>query len=185
MVFPTFLGDHEVGFFVQPNSVDKPRISRELAAQLRLETHEGAKVFSEVGPADRFIGRVRVNNRIPDILAVTQGDIGVAAALTQTTVLTEETNKARGVHHRLGLVLLNSDDALVIEEPAVEDITPTILALLDIKPPHWMQGSSLLDLSPTKVLPRGAPDSRSAEPELSREEEEAIEDHLRGLGYVE
>ena len=125
MIFPTVLGDHEAGFFINPMALDKARMAKELASQLRQELHEGTSIFNEVGPAHQFIGPVRSSDRVPDVWGVTREDIGVAASLTQGRVLTEETNLSRGVHHRFGLLLLGSDHTLVVQEPAVEDITPS------------------------------------------------------------
>jgi hypothetical protein len=184
-VFPTVLGDHEAGFFIHPNSPDKASVAEELASQLRGESHEGARIFSEVGLADRFLGPVASYDRIPDLIGVTRGEIGVADGFSAEEVITEETKQMRGVHHRYGVVLISNEHTLAIQEPAVEDIAPTILALLDVEPPPWMQGHPLLDLAPTKVIPEVGPRAPFVEPELSEQEEQAIEEHLRGLGYVE
>ena len=179
------LGDHEAGFFLNPSSGDRQGVLEDLASSLRLVTEGGLPVFTEVGRPQEFMGPLKVTERVPDLIAISRENVGVAQGLNSADTVTAETNARRGVHERFGLLLLGSDWPTLEREPGVEDITPTILAVLDIKPPEWMQGRCLLDAAPARALPNITLGDRADRSPLSREEESAIEDHLRGLGYVE
>jgi predicted AlkP superfamily phosphohydrolase/phosphomutase len=179
------MGDHEAGFFLSPNSSDRTAIVQELTERLQGVDHQGSPLFREVGRPERFIGPVRDGERIPDLIAISREEVGISQGLGGGSVFVTEPKPRRGVHERQGVLVVGGEQPPVREDAAVEDITPTILSLLNVRPPEWMQGACLLDAAPIKSVGHVAPSGDAEGAALSPEEESAIQDHLRGLGYVE
>lgn len=78
-----------------------------------------------------------------------------------------------------------------IEDVNIIDLTPTILAAYGIKPPNDMDGRVLDEIfqtPPQFVVDANDAESASLESDTggyTPEEEKAIEERLRGLGYVD
>jgi predicted AlkP superfamily phosphohydrolase/phosphomutase len=90
------------------------------------------------------------------------------------------------------------DGVLVLAGPAVRgtdaaeadivDVGPTVLGLLGIAAPPWMEGKvrdELVVLPPLAPPPEGVPGPAGAVPAVTRDQEREIEEHLRTLGYEE
>ena len=80
--------------------------------------------------------------------------------------------------------------AAIIEQPHIEDITPTVLRLLGQPVPDYMDGAALDEcfISPlpvnTDAVPEISGDEHHQGPAYSPGEENIITDRLRNLGYL-
>ncbi|GIW39889.1 MAG: phosphodiesterase [Candidatus Binatia bacterium] len=64
---------------------------------------------------------------------------------------------------------------------SILDVAPTILSLCGLRPPEWMEGTSLVEGEAAVSV--SVPDSGGVEAPYSSEEEREIESRLRALGY--
>ncbi|MDQ3877266.1 MAG: alkaline phosphatase family protein [Actinomycetota bacterium] len=184
-IFPVIMDDREAGFFLSPQIADPEATSSRLIEALREVSHAGKKVFERVGPADDFMGPISPGFAAPNVMAVSDADVGLAARQGVNDVFTPENKPQRGIHRREGILLFASSKQVRAGiDPGVEDVTPTILALLGVAIPS-LAGTALVESDAEDIITvtSTAPDERDAA--ITHEEEEAIADHLRGLGYIE
>ncbi len=100
----------------------------------------------------------------------------------------------RGVHHPAGIVALRAPevDAGARLQGTVMDVTPTLLHLAGLKVPEGLDGSVLaaalqeaaLKERPIQYTAAISSGTRHESSPYSKEEEAAIEESLRGLGYL-
>lgn len=109
-------------------------------------------------------------------------------------VFTDLSHLPRGVHHPDGMVVVTGDgtksgDSL---RGSVMDVAPTLLYLADLAVPEGLDGKVLTDAfddehissHPIQTTTGVDKQTRDEESPYSAEEEAAIEESLRGLGYI-
>jgi arylsulfatase A-like enzyme len=79
-------------------------------------------------------------------------------------------------------VAISGTNTLPLGDARVADITPTLLALLGLTVPG-LDGRSLVEAM-TEEVPAGTQAAPEGSP-LTEDEEAAVMEHLKGLGYVE
>jgi hypothetical protein len=78
-------------------------------------------------------------------------------------------------------------DSLATPAPSVVDVTPTVLRLLGVEPLETMDGGALFDSltgDEDDATPMIAP-RRFFDAESEESDADAVEDHLRAMGYIE
>jgi predicted AlkP superfamily phosphohydrolase/phosphomutase len=97
--------------------------------------------------------------------------------------------EASGLHDPDGVFILHGAGVRSVHPRAdIVDVAPTVLGLLGIGAPSYIEGKARDDLvkfPPLTAPPRDLPRPAGSPPEVSASEEEEIELHLRTLGYVE
>jgi len=107
---------------------------------------------------------------------------------------TDQRHLPRGVHHPEGIVVVSGPGVQISRDltGSVMDVTPTLLHMAGLQVPEGLDGSVLTDaftagaLESRPISSAGALSSRATEESspYSQEEEAAIEESLRGLGYL-
>ncbi len=107
---------------------------------------------------------------------------------------TDQRHLPRGVHHPEGIVVVSGPGVQISGDltGSVMDVTPTLLHMAGLQVPEGLDGSVLIDaftagaLESRPISSAGALSSRATEESspYSQEEEAAIEESLRGLGYL-
>ena len=156
----------------------------------------GEPVFESVSDRHATYGSEVANERsAPDIVLRPAGMAWKVSDIVRERTFgeTEEFN-----HMYQGLFVASGPgiDSLATSDPSVVDVTPTVLRLLGIEPLETMDGRTLFD-PPTDdegdasdengeddVAPMIAP-RRFFDAESEESDADAVEDHLRAMGYIE
>jgi predicted AlkP superfamily phosphohydrolase/phosphomutase len=116
------------------------------------------------------------------------------AFVPSTRVLGDELfdawRESSGLHDPDGVLILHGPRVLRSPRPRADivDVAPTVLGLLGIEAPTYVEGKARDDLvtfPPLVPPPEELPRPGRGKPEVSTVEEDEIEQHLRTLGYVE
>ena len=147
----------------------------------------GEPVFESVSDRHATHGSEVANERsAPDIVLRPAGMTWKVSDIVRERTFgeTEEFN-----HVCQGLFVASGPgiDSLATPAPSVVDVTPTVLRLLGVEPLETMDGGALFDsltgdeddATPT-IAPRRFFDAESEESDA-----DAVEDHLRAMGYIE
>lgn len=181
------LGDREVGYFVHPgvSRGDRDATIVDLIARLRAVEHEGWPVFAAVGRAETFVGPITQGTAAPDVIAVsdTRFRVTLGSVLSPTGPVAHRSD--RGVHRREGSLLVAGASLREGEVAGVEDVAPTALGILGLGAPSWMVGQSWLEREGRARQVPPLAHATASQPALAAEDLESIEQHLRGLGYLE
>jgi predicted AlkP superfamily phosphohydrolase/phosphomutase len=124
----------------------------------------------------------------PDVLVETHQPF-VPSTRVLGTELFDRWTEPSGLHDPDGVLILHG--AGVRSTPAradIVDIAPTVLGLLGIEAPVYIEGKARDDLVTFPLLtapPEDLPKPGQQPPEISASEEDEIEQHLRTLGYVD
>jgi predicted AlkP superfamily phosphohydrolase/phosphomutase len=131
----------------------------------------------------------------PDVLPVLRDhSFELDDEIFHREVFTDHSHLPRGVHHPDGIIVLAGDGIAprTTLDGSVLDVTPTLLYMAGLKPPAGLDGSVLssaftpehLQSSPVGSVAALSSGKRDASSPYSEEEEAAIEESLRGLGYL-
>ena len=182
---------------VEPNDI--PRVRRELAqALLDVELEEiGGRPVAEVveGPRGDCAGQA------PDLIAVPNyglgcdfGPLAEDATPCLAKPLADYDPPTSGCHHPLGILAGAGPlvrKAARISEAGIADVAPTLLYLLGLPIPRAMTGRLIEEMVPEDVWSRRDPeyeettDMPSEARVYTAEDEAALQDQLRDLGYFE
>ncbi len=176
----------------------RAQLTEEIAAKLRevRRPHDGARLVEEVWTREQaFAGPFEELG--PD-LSLVLADGGTLSILPSETVVARRP-QARG-HHRWEGIFLASGPGIragaSVEELSIVDVAPLLLHQLGLPVPEDMAGSvpeaifepGELERRPVRRVPAAAPalvSSPDAKVELDPEEQTAVMERLRALGYVE
>lgn len=180
------MGDREVGFFVSTALSDEQRsaLTRELIGSLGDVERGGRPVFDRIERGASILGVIAEGVMAPDVVAVSRPDVRLTPGSALDALWSKNTKPHRGIHRPEGLLLMGGRAAPPRPMPRVVDIAPTLLAAIGLSPGEWMDGASLCDADDDLLVPVEWTGTGSAA-ELSADDEEMIERHLRSLGYVE
>lgn len=99
-----------------------------------------------------------------------------------------------GSHRMEGMFLVSGTDVKQkgeVKGTSIIDLAPTILSLIGIQPPLYMEGKVLEDAfmssivqDPKLSLPEDIEKEQSKQNQYTQEEEQTIAEHLRSLGYL-
>jgi predicted AlkP superfamily phosphohydrolase/phosphomutase len=131
----------------------------------------------------------------PDVLPVLRNhSFELDDEIFHREVFTDQSHLPRGVHHPDGIVVLAGEGIApgTTIDGSVLDVTPTLLYMAGLNPPEGLDGSVLSSaftpdhmrkhpVGSVAALSSGKRDTSSP---YSEEEEAAIEESLRGLGYL-
>lgn len=123
----------------------------------------------------------------PDLLILLTSDFG-ATDKVDGPVFRPAPDGPSGYHEPEGILLAAGSDVRPgwHDEVAIADIAPTLLSSLGYEPPEHMDGTVIRWISPARPVRTV---ERTIEPgasgALTRDEETAIGEHLRALGYID
>ena len=159
-----------------------------------LEGPDGAPVTDKVYRSqDVFHGDALAG--APDLLPVLREHrFELDDEIFHRSPFTDQSHLPRGVHHPDGVVVLagpgvEARDGL---EGRIWDVTPTLLYMAGLGVPDGLDGgvltdafsSETLEAHPVKTVAPLSSETKDESSPYSEEEEAAIEDSLRGLGYL-
>jgi predicted AlkP superfamily phosphohydrolase/phosphomutase len=177
---------------VTPEDYEETR-EQVIAALRELRDRNGRSLISQIivreetyqGPYSKFG---------PDIHVVIDDYNMIAFPMfaTNNRVITDQIRGDSGCHRREGIFIAQGPavrQGEVLPEANILDLAPTILALLGESIPTEMDGSVLQEafsvpLEVTYAKHEGAAAELQQSSNLEAEEEEQIEERLRGLGYL-
>lgn len=178
---------------VAPEELDG--LVREIADRLAsLEGPDGTPVTDAVYLADDvFEGEARAG--APDVLPVMRDHhYELDDEIFHRQPFTDLSHLPRGVHHPEGIVIVSGPGAKGGPglEGSVMDVTPTLLYLAGAAVPEGLDGSVLesafrpehLRVRPVETTAALSSSNTDESSPYSKEEEAAIEESLRGLGYL-
>jgi predicted AlkP superfamily phosphohydrolase/phosphomutase len=124
----------------------------------------------------------------PDLLVETHQPF-VPSTRVLGADLFDRWTEASGLHDPDGVFILHGAGVRSIRPRAdIVDVAPTVLGLLGIEAPAYIEGkarSDLVELPPLAAPPPDLPRPGVEPRDVSASEEDEIEQHLRTLGYVE
>ncbi len=157
---------------------DYEAVRRDVIQRLReaKDPASGAPLFSQVASRDDVYSGPLIGGA-PDIVLVPgPGDLGFGAATTQKD---------------LSICVRQPDLFGAPGECSLADLAPTVLHLLGLPAPSYMDGQVLIDhLSgepakrPVEIVEEELPEPESREAETTEEQETQLTEKLRGLGYI-
>jgi len=168
-------------------------LRRELKEKLAALTYPetGEPVFEDVLFREEVYEGPYVD-RAPDIILVPRD--GRCRIVTQVDAKRpfRRHRLPEGYHGDTGILMLAGPGVTpgVGGTPSIADVMPTILWALDLPVPEETDGRVILDAfaaaasRPVRTLSAEDDDAGGAAPELTDEEEDALRDTLRGLGYL-
>ncbi len=176
---------------VRPEDVEP--LARDVTDMLlALADDEGKLLIAQVyRPEDLYAGPFTA--QAPDLILrpAHPGDVFTDGLLRRERVWRWESGHAGGWHRREG-ILVAAGAAIRHPQawtapPSLLDVAPTALALLDLQPPADMDGRVLAEMlaapaAPLRPIPAVAPARPAGE--MDMEEEAALTERLRGLGYL-
>ena len=176
---------------VRPADVEP--LARDVTAMLLAWVdNEGKPLIAQVYRPEELYEGPYVSSA-PDLIlrAAHPGDVFTDGLLRGDRLLRWETGHAGGWHRRDGILVaagqgIRSPSAWTAA-PSLLDIAPTVLHLLGLEPPTALDGRVLTEMlagpeRPLRPIPEVAP--AGAGGELDEEEDAALTDRLRGLGYL-
>ncbi len=124
----------------------------------------------------------------PDLLVETHQPF-VPSTRLGGAELFDRWTEASGLHDPDGVFILHGSGVRAVHPRAdIVDVAPTVLGLLGIEAPAYIEGKArddLVKLPPLTTPPEDLPRPGGEPPDVTASEEEEIEQHLRTLGYVE
>lgn len=170
------------GVMVVKSKEDRQEIASALG-QLRDETgQEVCRVYTreQVYSGDRL-------GSGPELLIVPRDDVNVRSDPFARSVVTRSGSFPRGNHSSNGILFASGPDIKqsAISDARLEDIAPTALTLMGIRPEEDMDGG-LLDIlrSRDQALERAVPKRSEQAYVFSEEDEKRVIDNLERLGYT-
>ncbi len=170
------------GVMVVKSKEDQKEIASSLG-QLRDDTgQEVCKVYTR----DQLYSGERLDSA-PELLIVPRDDINVRSDPFARTVVTRSGSFPRGNHSSNGILLASGPDIKrsPLSDARLEDIAPTALTLMGIRPEEDMDGNVLdILLSRGQALERAVPERDEQAYAFSEEDEKRVIDNLERLGYT-
>lgn len=160
--------------------------------RVRMDAREALLAFRDPETGDRPVGEVlfareiyhgQQADRAPDLI-VLPTDLWTFA---HTGALTGSTEWPSGAHRRAGIIAASGPGIASgsLPERDIADLAPTILALLGVSYDSF-DGRQIDPLTPARVTAAAVEPGEAAErAEVSEDQQEAIAEHLRDLGYIE
>lgn len=146
-----------------------------------LTTPDGERIVSQVHSREELFAGDLVD-RAPDLWPLMVSEtIQLHDGVHASTAWRSRDSLPWGTHAREGVVAISGAGAPASLNGDARDISPTLLALLGLRVPG-LDGASLVD---RRVEEISEVEVGSVDEGLSHSDEEAIFEHLRGLGYVE
>jgi len=182
----------------EPDGIVEPGAEYESVRQqvidaLRQLTHPttGQPMVDEIIPGDQVVHGPHAD-RSPDLHVVLDGYRAIAFPLfaTDSKIVTRQIRGDSGCHRRHGVLIAwghGIQAGAPVDDPRIMDLAPTILHLLGLPVPDYMDGRVLTEaLSISRPVERKATTATSKEDgsQLSPEETAEVEDRLRALGYL-
>jgi predicted AlkP superfamily phosphohydrolase/phosphomutase len=183
----------------EPNGIVPPdeleAIKRDLAGHFEsLRGPDGDPVTDVVYRSeDVFQGKAL--SGAPDLMPVLRNhSFELDDEVFHREAFTDHSHLPRGVHHPDGIIVLTGQGIVpgTTIDGSVLDITPTLLYMAGLKPPESLDGAVLsgaftpdhLKERPVGSVAALSSGKRDESSPYSEEEEAAIEESLRGLGYL-
>ncbi len=191
-VFVNLKGRERYG--VVPES-EAEAIKDELVQHFKaLEAPDGSPVTDHVLKAQEVFGDSRVTGA-PDIMPVLRNHrYELDDEVHHRDAFTDLSHLPRGVHHPDGMVVIagTGTKARGSVSGNIMDVAPTLLYMADLAVPDGLDGNVLTDAfddshiagHPIETTSEIGKQKRNEESPYSAEEEAAIEESLRGLGYI-
>ncbi|MHC4858748.1 MAG: alkaline phosphatase family protein [Planctomycetota bacterium] len=158
-----------------------------------IDPHTGETVFSEVLLREEAY-RGPYLARAPDIILVPRDGRYRIVTRVDAKRPFRRHRLPEGYHGDTGLLIVAGPGVAVgaAGGPGIADVMPTALWALDLPVPARVEGAPLLEAfepdavgaRPVRTSEEPEDDAAEAGPELSDEEEDALRDTLRGLGYL-
>lgn len=160
------------------------RFREELAAVL---APGGAPVVRRIMEREEVAPGARA---FPDLLIETEEPFAPDGGLRTPRIFLPNRHRASGMHTRDGAFLAAGARTRGSGEAVADiaDVAPSVLALLGIRAPDHMEGRTrddLLDFPETSPTPPGVRGPSGEALGVTAQEQEEIEAHLSGLGYLD
>jgi len=131
----------------------------------------------------------------PDIIFETNNDTYMCLPHTYHDDLLIDSHIMTGMHQQDGILIMAGESFIhetMLHQPRIIDLAPTLLNILDLPVPEYMDGRVLVEAlrTPpvkgveTNVYKEAHPLPQNETVELDEEDRKKLEDHLRGLGYI-
>lgn len=149
----------------------------------------GRPLFSEIIDVAQRIARDPIDNQLPDLMAIPGPGIHTETKHRKGHWFARPTSLT-GTHRREGIWILYGPGIRrgTWQSAAIEDVAPTLMALLDVPHDGHGQGSVLNDAITLEVPSQDRPiEHQAVTPSswtYSAEEQAQIEQRLEGLGYL-
>jgi len=150
-----------------------------------VETPEGEPVFERVYDRHAVHGVAVANERsAPDVVfRPTDMVWRISDVIRERPFAT--TREFNHIYDGLFVAAGTGIDPGEAVSPTATDVAPTVLGLLGIEPPDWMEGDVLRGAIPDASVPVPAPEVPDREYVDDAQAGDAVEERLRELGYVE
>ena len=172
--------------------LDSARVETVAALAAARHPETGRRLFPTIIEAASAYGVDPAREGYPDVIALPDEDYWVRTKLTAGRGWIEPDDNLPGTHRPEGVIALAGAgvDPSTSIDARLEDAAPTILKLLNLPIPAYMEGKPLdclSDLPTTRLDPAdaGIPAPHRANVEYTPEEQAIIEQRLADLGYLE
>lgn len=158
----------------------------EIASALGQLRDESGQEVCRVYPSEQVYSGERLDSA-PGLLIVPRDDVNVRSDPFAKSVVTRYGNFPRGNHSSNGILFASGPDIKRsnLSDARLEDVAPTALTIMGIRPGEDMDGSVLdVILSSDEPLERAVPGRDEQVYAFSEEDEKRVIDNLERLGYT-
>lgn len=164
-----------------------PKIREDLSKLI--DNENGAKVVKNIFEANEIFEGPSVNN-LPDLFIEPEEAYTFAMSILSSRKIFPKhvKNDFWGSHDRNGIFVVNGPNVrkILAGTKSIFDIAPTVLSVLGIRVPKWIDGQAMQNLFVERLNVQFSDEGMDHHSKSRKrsEDEKAIRERLRGLGYI-